>query len=71
MTGWSPKVMLANGYKPDSGLGQNLQGRTDIVQLPEKRDNYGLGYKPDEEFAPPQWQKVKAVEAKPPFQKSL
>lgn len=40
------KVMLNSGYKLDSGLGQNLQGRLEPIQVNDKKVPYGLGFKP-------------------------
>lgn len=40
------KVMLNSGYKLDSGLGQNWQGRLEPIQVNDKKVPYGLGFKP-------------------------
>jgi len=43
------KVMLNSGYKLDSGLGQNLQGRLEPIQVNDKKVPYGLGFQTHQE----------------------
>lgn len=43
------RIMLDNGYKLESGLGRNLQGRLDPIEVKDKKDTYGLGYTPTRE----------------------
>ncbi|KAK4372481.1 hypothetical protein RND71_007865 [Anisodus tanguticus] len=45
------REMLKNGFEPGRGLGSNLKGITEPVQLPGKKDTFGLGYKPNPEEA--------------------
>lgn len=40
------RIMLNNGYQLHSGLGKNLQGRLSPIHLVNKKNTYGLGYKP-------------------------
>jgi len=40
------RVMLTDGYEPETGLGQNGDDTTSSVELAENRGRFGLGYKP-------------------------
>lgn len=40
------KVMLNSGYKLDSGLGQNWQGRLEPIQVNDNKGPQGLGFNP-------------------------
>ncbi|XP_017640134.1 uncharacterized protein LOC108481524 [Gossypium arboreum] len=41
------QMMAGKGALPGRGLGKYLQGRTQIPKLIEKKDRFGLGFKPD------------------------
>ncbi|XP_040937988.1 uncharacterized protein [Gossypium hirsutum] len=41
------QMMVGKGALPGRGLGKYLQGGTQIPELKEKRDHFGLGFKPD------------------------
>ncbi|XP_016755185.1 uncharacterized protein [Gossypium hirsutum] len=41
------QMMVGKGALPRKGLGKYLQGGTQIPELKEKRDCFGLGFKPD------------------------
>ncbi|XP_052878131.1 uncharacterized protein LOC108466174 [Gossypium arboreum] len=41
------QMMVGKGALPGIGLGEYLQGGTQILELKEKRDRFGLGFKPD------------------------
>ncbi|XP_059315447.1 uncharacterized protein LOC132066075 [Lycium ferocissimum] len=43
MVAWE---MLKNGFKPGRGLGVNLDGIVEPIQLPGQKDTFGLGYEP-------------------------
>ncbi|XP_059310245.1 uncharacterized protein LOC132061441 [Lycium ferocissimum] len=43
MVAWK---MLKNGFKPSRGLGVNLDGIVEPIQLPGQKDTFGLGYEP-------------------------
>ena len=40
------KVMLENGYQYGHGLGRHRHGPTQVLDLVENKDRFGLGYKP-------------------------
>ncbi|XP_022736187.1 uncharacterized protein LOC111289419 [Durio zibethinus] len=40
------KQLTKMGWRPEAGLGKNLQGITKPSTINEKRDRFGLGYKP-------------------------
>nr|KYP36696.1 hypothetical protein KK1_042162 [Cajanus cajan] len=40
------KVMMNGGYQPGLGLGKCLEGVTKLIDLPENKNRWGLGYKP-------------------------
>ncbi|KAK4351368.1 hypothetical protein RND71_030681 [Anisodus tanguticus] len=42
-------TMLQNGFKPDKGLGRELQGITKSMFIQENGFRFGLGYMPDSE----------------------
>ncbi|XP_017644299.1 uncharacterized protein LOC108484929 [Gossypium arboreum] len=41
------RLTVGKGALPRRGLGRCLQGRCEILMLKEKRDRFGLGFKPD------------------------
>ncbi|XP_060202527.1 uncharacterized protein LOC132630957 [Lycium barbarum] len=43
MVAWE---MLKNGFKPGRGLGMNLDGIMEPIQLSDQKDTFGLGYEP-------------------------
>ena len=42
------RVMLKDKYEPGMGLGQNGDGTASLVEFPENRGRFGLGYKPSQ-----------------------
>ncbi|MCE2055985.1 hypothetical protein HAX54_043889 [Datura stramonium] len=45
----SIQEMLKNGFEPGRGLGVNLNGITEPIQLPGQKYTFGLGYEPNPE----------------------
>ncbi|KAA3454324.1 Retrovirus-related Pol polyprotein from transposon 17.6 [Gossypium australe] len=41
------QMMIGKGALPGKGLGKHLQGKVQVSMLKEKRDRFGLGFKPD------------------------
>ncbi|KAA3486545.1 reverse transcriptase [Gossypium australe] len=41
------RMMIGKGALPGKGLGKHLQRKVQILMLKEKRDRFGLGFKPD------------------------
>ncbi|KAA3483199.1 hypothetical protein EPI10_005391 [Gossypium australe] len=46
-TRMSLQLTVGNGALPGKGLGKYLHGRVEVSILTDKRDRFGLGYKPD------------------------
>lgn len=44
----SQRIMTKMGFKPDSGLGKEQQGRRDLIDLPTQRNRSGLGLNSNE-----------------------
>ncbi|KAA3467487.1 Gag-pro-like protein [Gossypium australe] len=41
------QMMVGKGALPGKGLGEHLQGEVQVLMLKEKRDHFGLGFRPD------------------------